>query len=119
MNLTSKVKSFTITADSEKEAYLKGCKTLAKYMASKKYKNLSFKIERSGVPNEFIFTMYTNIDLGEEQRKFCNICKQMHSSFYINEDYNCKRCNLRTFLTRAEKMARISKNFYRGEMKES
>lgn len=116
MNLTAKIKSFTISADSEKEAYIKGCKNLAKYMASKKYSNLSFKIERTQVPNEFIFSMYTNIDLGEEQRKFCSICKEVHSSFYINEEYNCSRCNLRTFLTRAEEKARISKSFYRGEM---
>ena len=41
MNLTMKIKSFTVTADSEKEAYLIGCKSFAKYMASPKYKNIS------------------------------------------------------------------------------
>lgn len=116
MNLTAKVKSFVINAGSEKEAYIKGCKQLAKFMASKKYKNLTFKIERTEVENEFIFTMYTNIDLSEEQRKFCKLCKEYHCSFYVNEEYNCARCNLRTFLSRARSLAEVSKNYYKKEM---
>lgn len=117
MNLSMKVKSFTIAADSEKEAYLLGCKSLAKFMASKKYKNLSFKIERTNEENVFIFTMFTNIDLGEEQRNFCKLCKEYHCNFFINEEYNCSRCNLKTFLERAMQKSRISKSYYKGEMK--
>ena len=93
MNLSAKVKSFVIKADTEKEAYIKGCKQLARFMASKKYTNLTFKIERTENPNEFIFTMYTNIDLSEEQRKFCSLCKEYHCSFYVNEEYNCSTTN--------------------------
>lgn len=116
MNLSAKVKSFVIKADSEKEAYLKGCKQLAKYMASKKYTNLTFKIERTEIKGEFIFTMFTNIDLREEQRKFCHLCKEYHCSFYVNEEYNCSRCNLKNFLSRARSKTEISKNFYKKEM---
>ena len=112
-----KVKSFTVTADSEKEAYLIGCKSFAKYMASPKYKNISFKIERaSGTDNTFIFTMFTNLDLGEEQRNFCKVCKEFHSSFFINENYNCQRCNLKTFLERAKNKSQISKGFYKHKI---
>lgn len=119
MNLTLKVKSFVITANSEKDSYIKGCKQLAKYMASKKYKNLSFKIERaSGNENTFIFTMFTNLDLGEEQKIFCKTCRDYHCSFFVNEDYNCSRCNLRSFLEKAEQKSRISKSFYKREMKD-
>lgn len=116
MNLSAKVKSFVIKADTEKEAYIKGCKQLARFMASKKYTNLTFKIERTEIPNEFIFTMYTNIDLSEEQRKFCQLCKEYHCSFYVNEEYNCSRCNLKNFLSRARSRTEISKNFYKKEM---
>lgn len=35
MEVTMKVKSFEFQANNEKEAYIKGCKNLAKYMASK------------------------------------------------------------------------------------
>lgn len=119
MNLTLKVKSFVITAPTEKEAYLKGCKQLAKYMASKKYKNLTFKIERTSEDeNKFVFTMFTNLDLGEEQKIFCKTCRDYHCSFFVNEDYNCSRCNLRSFLEKAEQKSRISKSFYKREMKD-
>lgn len=119
MNLTTKIRSYTITASDEKEAYIKGCKQLAKYMASKKYTNLSFKIERSTeTENTFIFTVFTNLDLGPEQRNFCKMCRQFHCSFYVNEEYNCSRCNFKTFLERAEQKARISKSFYRKRLKD-
>ena len=118
MNLATKVKSFIIESDSEKESYIKGCKALAKYMASNKYKNLTFKIERTSEKNQFIFTMFTNLDLGEEQRNYCKMCKKFHCSFYVNEEYNCQRCNLKNFLQRAEGKSRISKSFYKSKMKD-
>ena len=109
-----KVKSFTVSAYSEKEAYLKGCKQFAKYMANPSYKNVTFKIERvPSVENEFIFTMFTNLDLGEEQRNYCKMCKEFHSSFFINETYNCNECKLAAFLKKAKQKAQISKGFYR------
>lgn len=119
MTFSLKVRSFTFTGETEQEAYIQGCKKLAKYMASKKYSNLSFKIERvANVPNAFTFTLYTNIDVGEEQRHFCKVCKEIHCSFFINEEYNCARCNLKSFLRRAQQKANISKGFYNGRIKD-
>ena len=118
MFLTLKVCSFTVEAETEKEAYLRGCKKMAKLVASKKYKHTSSKIER--VPdceNKFLFTIFTNIDLGPEYKNFCNMCKEMHCSFYINEEYNCSRCNLKAFMERVEQKARVSKNYYKNEFK--
>lgn len=118
MEFTMKVKSFEFQAKSEKEAYIKGCKQLAKYMASKKYQNLQFRIERSPEdPKTFIFILFTALDLGADQRNYCKICKDFHCSFYINENYNCDRCNLKTFLRREEEKLRVSKSYYKREMK--
>lgn len=117
MEVTMKVKSFEFQANNEKEAYIKGCKNLAKYMASKKYQNLQFRIERTEEPNTFRFILFTALDLGSDQRQYCKICKDFHCSFYINENYNCNRCNLKTFLSREEQKLRTSKSFYRRELK--
>lgn len=117
MEAAMKIQTFAVKAENEKEAYVKGCKKLAKYMASKKYKNLSVRIRRSeSDQNIFLFTFYTNTDLAEMKRTFCKLCKEYHSSFFVNEEYNCSRCNLNTFLSRVESKARVSKNFYLKEM---
>lgn len=119
MYITCKICSFEVHANSEKEAYLKGCKKAAKFIASKKYKYISAKIERVNVKeNTFLFILFTNIDLNAERKNFCKLCKEMHSQFYINEEYNCNRCNLNTFFTRVEEKAMVSKNFYKKAFKD-
>ena len=115
MLLTCKIRSYIFSAENEKEAYLKGCKKLAKYMTSKKYKNISFKIDRKD-NDTFIFTLFTNLDLTKDKNQFCVLCKQYHTSFFVNEEYNCSRCNLNTFLKREEKKIRVSKNFYNSKI---
>lgn len=116
MYLTEKVCSFTVIADSKKEAYLKGCKKAAKYVGSQKYRNMSSKIENVG-QNEFVFTLFTNIDLSPEIAQFCKMCKEYHCSFFVNEEYNCSRCNLKTFMERTKQKAKVSKEFYKERMK--
>ena len=118
MYLTQKVKDFVISASNGKEAYIKGCRELAKYMASKKYDNLSFKITRDPLAqNTFIFSLFTNVDMKEEQKRFCSICKEYHSTFYINKEYNCRRCELKSFLSRCSTKAKLSKNYMKKELK--
>lgn len=118
MTISLKVKSFIFTGESEQEAYILGCKKMAKYIASKKYDNLSFKVERAQEENTFIFNVLANIDVGAEQRDFCKICKEFHCSFFINEEYNCARCNLKSFLRRLHKKGNVSKGFYNGRIED-
>lgn len=119
MLFSQKVKSFVFVGLSEKEAYLKGCKELAKYTASKKYRNLSFKVERvEDSENTIRFVIYTNIDIGENQKKYCELCKRYHKAFFVNEEYNCSRCNLKTFLKRLQQQSNISKQYYRRMIEE-
>lgn len=116
--MTAKIGSFTSTAENKKQAYLNGCKRIAKFVANDKYKNISFSVEKNSErDNSFIFTLFTNIDLSQDRSKFCKMCKEFHTSFYINEEYNCSRCNLATFLAREKQKAEISKNFYKKSMK--
>lgn len=114
MTFSVKVKSYIFQGETAKDAYLKGCKHLAKVIASKKYKNLSFKIERiEGVSNALEFVLYTNVDISENQKHYCKLCKEMHKAFYINEEYNCSRCNMKSFLQRLKEQANISKSYYK------
>lgn len=116
MYLSNKLCSFVVTAGDKKEAYIKGFKKAAKYIASPNYKNISCKIE-SVDDVSFLFELYVNIDISEELSHFCKMCKIYHASFFVNEDYNCSRCNLKTFMDRTKKKANVSKKFYEEKMK--
>ena len=117
MNISSKVCSITVQAGNEKEAYLKGCKKVAKYIASKKYTKFSMTVDRVGsLDNSFLFTLYADLDLNSEMNHYCKMCKEYHCSFYVNEEYNCSRCNLKNFMDRVKEKSNTSKNFYKGVM---
>lgn len=116
MKLAMKIASKSYTASSRKEAYLKGMKDLAKYIVMD---NISVKVEKvPGQENSLVFTLFTNIDAGHEINNFCKMCREIHTAFFINEDYNCSRCNLRTFTSREEEKLRISKGFYKRKLKD-
>lgn len=117
IGMALKICSYKFHAYSEKEAYLQGCKKLAGIMASKKYQNITTKIQHIG-DNEFEFVVYTMLDIMSEQTNFCRLCKEMHHSFFINENYNCSRCNYKTFLKRMQQKLRISKGFYLENFKD-
>lgn len=116
LGMAIKIGSWTFKATDEKSAYLKGCKKLASVMASKKYRNITTKIVNMG-ENTFQFVVYTMLDITEEQSHFCKMCKEMHCSFFINEDYNCSRCNYKTFMKRMQEKLRISRSYYREQFK--
>ena len=115
MKAISKVKEFTFTGNTQKEAYLKGCKELAKYMASKTHQNLVTQIVRKD--NEVTFTIYCSVELLEPQQRFCKICKEMHTNFYINTKYNCDACNVKAFLNRLHSQLNVAQNYYKKEVK--
>ena len=120
MFLSFKVCSFKVQGETKKEAYLIGCKKAAKYVASKHYPNISEQIEL--VPNEentLLFTLFTNIDLTPEKNEFCKVCREFHTTFYINQDFNCSSCKMKAFLGRAEEKARVSKNYYKKKIQDS
>lgn len=116
MYLCNKICSFIVKADTKKEAYINGCKRAAKYIASNEYRNISCKIEKIS-DCTFKFVLFTSIDISEEMKHYCDMCKAYHCSFFVNEDYNCSRCNLRSFFDRTKKKADISKKFYEEKIK--
>lgn len=116
IGITLKICSWKFKAFNERDAYLQGCKKLASVMASKKYQNLTTKIIRSA-NNEFEFVVYTMLDITEEQSHFCKMCKEMHCSFFINENYNCNRCNYKVFLKRMKEKLIISRSYYREQFR--
>ena len=90
-------------APTYKGAYLKACNWLGKNVMGQK--DLSVGItwtivkndaNDSGVPSVTL-TLYATLEEKEFVYRFCRVCKEFHSSFYINQQQNCNNCNMQAY----------------------
>lgn len=88
-------------AHDSKTAYMKACKFVATNVISEKSKveveRVTWDIvnvtsEENGLPT-FRLSLYYKFDDTEFMEETCKACKQFHKSFFINEAFNCNRCN--------------------------
>lgn len=88
-------------AEDSKNAYMKACKFVASNIISDKSKVEAskvtwtvqkVKVEDGDLPT-FQLTLYYTFDDTEFMKQTCDACKQFHKSFFINENFNCDRCN--------------------------
>jgi len=108
-------KSFT--ADTMKLAYMSAVKWYAT--------NVLSKVEFANVHVQFIKeskSKYPTITIhlfavqdGEKgvMSQHCQCCKEMHRSFFINEDTHCSRCSAAGFQRRLEEKIKTKKNYYK------
>lgn len=87
-------------AQSGKDAYLKACKFVAGHIISKGSKveveRVTWDVIRVEEENDlptFRLSLYYKFDDTEFMKQTCKACKEFHKSFFINEDFNCSRCN--------------------------
>lgn len=101
-------------ADTNKDAYLKACKWAGKYIIGKVEIGETFlryeKVEDASLPT-IRLELYCVLEEGELRKNFCNRCEEFHKAFYINQFYNCDRCNVRTYLEDNERKLKIKKNY--------
>ena len=86
--------------EDSKKAYLKACKFVASNIISNGSKvevsKVSWDIQRveeKGDLPTFRLSLYYKFDDTQFMEQTCNACKEFHKSFFINENYNCSRCN--------------------------
>ena len=88
-------------AENSKDAYLKACKFVASNIISKGSKVEASKVtwdiirvdtEEGDLPT-FMLSLYYKFDDTEFMKSTCEACKEFHKLFFINEDFNCSRCN--------------------------
>lgn len=89
-------------AKGSKEAYLKACKFVASNIISDSSKveasKVTWSVTRVKTEDEeslptFLLTLFYTFDDTEFMEKTCTACKEFHKSFFINENFNCDRCN--------------------------
>ncbi len=110
------VKEFS--GDDTKQAYLKACKWVAKNVISKVEigKNTLIKyIKNADLPTVTV-ELYCVFDEKETGEKYCNICKEFHKTFYINQEYNCNACKMKGYMATIDKKLLIKMNYIKQRL---
>lgn len=81
--------------------------------------NVLVKYEKSEQSPTITVYLYISLPEKEIKERHCNICKEVHKSFFINEQYNCNSCNLNGYQRRADNMMKIKSDYYKGLLGES
>lgn len=108
-------------AKNSKDAYLKACKFVASNIVSKGSKVEVTKVtwditkvetKEDDLPT-FRLSLYYKFDDTDFMKQSCKSCKEFHKSFFINEDYNCSRCNKIGYKKNIEQKLSIASEYFK------
>lgn len=105
---------------SHKEAYLKACKWVAiNILADDEIsKDVVWKITKLKDLPSVELELFGTVHDAEHVKQFCTVCKEFHTSFYINQQQNCNGCNMMAYRSQAEEKGRLKKNYKRKLLSE-
>lgn len=107
-------KSFT--ADTMKNAYMKAAKWVASEIISDKdfiNVHIQYVKEKEEIPTITVHLFSVQDGEKDVMSHHCECCREMHRSFFINEDTNCNRCSALGFQNRLEEKIAIKRDWYR------
>jgi hypothetical protein len=109
------------SANNMKDAYLKAVKWYSSNIISKDElsKGITCSFEKDYTNKQspsIILHLYANIELDVVEKRHCDICKETHSSFYMNSEYNCDRCNMKAYQRRQDKSLKTKLMFYKNKL---
>jgi len=108
-------KSFT--AETMKSAYMLAVKWFATNVLSKvEFANVQvqfIKENKSKYPTITIHLFAVQDGEKDVMAQHCACCKEMHRSFFINEDTHCDRCSALGFQKRLEQKINTKKDYYK------
>ena len=123
MKIVVKYYSRKFKDENAKEAYLKATKWFAKNVLTDKVLKDSYsKIERLNDEDGlkvYKLDLYADIDEAESRESFCKACKEFHTKFYINQQFNCDRCNMIARTEQIKTKLLIKKEYRRETLKHS
>lgn len=123
-NYSVKILDKQFEGDVSKQVYLEACKWLAQnvYCSPSYSENISVQIKKSTKEVEktarqaktgkiikekqirtvFTVSLYCVRSLNDAIEEHCRNCKQLHTIFYMSENYNCNECKLMVLRKRLE-----------------
>ena len=107
------------TSDTMKEAYMKAVKWYATNILSNDIlKDVQVSYEKISDGNRPVVRMrlFAVLDESTLRRNHCEICKETHKLFYINEETNCNWCKLKAYQERMKDTIKQKKTAYRDTL---
>lgn len=102
------------TAESKKDAYMKAVKWVATNVIAKvELQNVMIRYEKDEQFPTVTVHLYVAMTEKELRERHCNICKEMHKAFFINENCNCSWCNAKAYQERTNQSISEKKTYYR------
>jgi hypothetical protein len=98
-----------------KDSYLIAAKWVATNIISdKRFDDVVIRYEKDMLSGSVIVSFYTGLNENIIRNKHCQICKEMHKAFFINENCNCEWCNTKAYQNRTDQMVAVKTGYYRS-----
>lgn len=95
MLVAQKIDKIKFSGENYKESYLQAAKYASSYIKNKE--KLAFRyekdIDKKSVSLIIIF-LYDESELASHR---CEVCKEFHHSFYVNDEMNCNACKMQAY----------------------
>ena len=107
------------TGDNMKDAYMKACKWYASNVLAKdELQNVCVEYVKDKQSPTVTIHLYVYMEEEEVRQNHCNVCKEYHHSFFINEAENCNCCNVTGYQKRLEQKIRTKRGYYRDLLRQ-
>lgn len=108
-------------AHSHKDAYIKAMKWIASnIIADTELQNTVINFEKTynketQLP---VIIVHLSVSLKEKEHhdRHCRVCKEIHSSFFMNEETNCTWCKLVAYQNRLNDFIKNKKSWYKERL---
>ena len=110
---SSQFRKEVFTGKSVKEAYMKAVKWYAtNVIARDKLHNVQVEFIKDEEKNQITLVLYATLKDEEMWEHQCNLCKEMHCSFFINEATECSRCTAAGYRRQLERKILVKSSYY-------
>lgn len=121
LSFMEELMSKSFVGENMKEAYMKAVKWYAtNVLAKDELRGICVMYEKIYDEQSPTVVIHLYVSMVEEEvrERHCQICKEFHHSFFINEAENCNSCNVSGYQKRLEQNIKIKRDFYRDLLRE-
>jgi hypothetical protein len=98
-----------------KQAYMKLIEWLAKHVISKVEvgENTQYaisKVKDADYPT-YRLELFCTLKESDIQAQRCEVCKEFHKAYYINQEYNCNECKMKSYVDLIKQKLSIKRSY--------